>query len=389
MQILIHLLRKFKVVIYNILILLLCLFIIEAFFILNANFHFLKKPAYYFYETDYLSLEESEIKYGSGAFAVPQKHRALISEDLYNIPYAKIDEKTKRPLFELLKSSNIPASVRVQEHLLPPYENKIVYDVEYSIDKNHRRTVYNQEKKQKTAKYLLALGDSFTFGAGVTSGQDYPSQLAEKISNRTKIYNLGKPGFGPNDLLFQLQSEPRLLSDISEKEGVAIWLFIEDHIERFVCDLKCYQNGSNKYILGKPRYSIINDKLVHLGSFSEAVNLKRKLFYYLGQSEALKYSGFRPDYKPEDLNAVVTGLNEIKTILEQKNNLKKFYILFLGKFNEKQDLIDLLKRKDFGIIDISDIPVHKIKNMRIPFDGHPTSNYYWTISEILKKYAEL
>jgi len=43
---------------------------------------------------------------------------------------------------------------------------------------------------------VVVLGDSFTFGAGVNDGEEYPAVLAKRLAAKASIVNLGVGGFG-------------------------------------------------------------------------------------------------------------------------------------------------------------------------------------------------
>lgn len=378
-----------KIILINVLILFFCLSLIELFFIINSKYKFISRPPFHLNKAQDLNLKKVEDKYGSSIFLIPDQYKTVFDSRLENITDAQVNYFSMAPLYDVLGGKSTPGTVQVQTRLLPPNDDIVLSDAEYKIDKYRRRIVENQKNKTKPTKYMLALGDSMTLGAGVTSGHDYPSLLAKKISPDIKVYNFGKPGFGPNDLLLQLQTKPDVMGEVSQKEGLAIWLFIDSQFERFFCDFICYQKDYDQFIFHKPKYELDNDKLVNLGPFSQNWNFKKKLLYYLAQSETIKFSRFKFKYSDEQMRTLVTGFKEIKTILEQKKNLKKFYVLFPHPFEEKEQLAQLLENENINTIDISDIPFKSMKNMRIPFDRHPTSGQYWIITEILKKYIEI
>jgi hypothetical protein len=59
-----------------------------------------------------------------------------------------------------------------------------LYNVTYALNNYSKRVVEGQSVKKNAERFILAAGDSFTFGEGVTQGQDYPSQLASIISDK-------------------------------------------------------------------------------------------------------------------------------------------------------------------------------------------------------------
>jgi len=43
---------------------------------------------------------------------------------------------------------------------------------------------------------VVTLGDSYTFGMGVSDGDEYPAVLQRRLANRVSVVNLGEPGWG-------------------------------------------------------------------------------------------------------------------------------------------------------------------------------------------------
>ena len=336
-----------------------------------------------------MSQKEAELTYGASLFAPPDKYKSGYTKSKMDLAMVQVDPVSKFPLFEHLKHGKGASSVKIQTRLSPPYDDVIVYDVEYRLNKYNRRIVENQDLKIKAHDFVLAFGDSFTFGEGVTTGQDYPSQLARKLSPEKVVYNFGKPGYSANDLLFRLQTMKESLDGVKQNEGVAIWYFIDAHLERFFCDFQCYQPHFD-FIQEKPRYELIDNKLVYKGTIAETMTLRQNLLYFLAKSEALKFIGIDQyfDYSDIELRTFVAALKEIKLYLEQKKHLKKFYFFTGQTFRQKERIFQLLKDENIQVIDMSDVNIKKDHHMRIPYDRHPTSDFYWIVSEVLKKYLE-
>ena len=347
----------------------------------------MSRPAYY-PEPDVseLSIAEAEQKYGPALYREPddlKSHTPVINVAL--APF-EIEQSHKFPLWDLLKDAPVPKTIQIEVRLKPPNENIVVYNAEYKFDRYRRRKVENQDTKLNASQFILSLGDSLTFGEGVTTGHDYPSQLAKKLSADYFIYNYGKPGFGPNDLLFRLQTNLESFKDVKQNEGIVIWNFIRAQIDRAAYGFPSYMNSNNYYISNKPRYELILNKPVYLGKFSETVPFSQKLLQLLKNSETMKFvtDYLEVKYNVNEYKIFVALLKEIKIILEQSKNLKKFYLLNLYGSYRDPILFELLQEAGIEVIDFTFVP--KIDNKsRIPYEGHPNAAHYWFLTEMLKK----
>lgn len=364
--------------------------LVESLFVLNSHLRFFPVKEYFTTaERPLLTRAGAIEKYGSAPFSPPLEFKSSYKRPDIDPPGVRINHELKNPIFDLLSQRKASQTARVTLKLMPPNENIIVYDVEYRLDEFVRRRVENQAKKNAATKFVLALGDSHTFGEAVTTGQDYPSQLAKKLSPDYRTYNFGKPGFSVNDFLFRFQTNEESLAGVQETSGIAIWNFISAHLERFSCGFTCYQKNFS-YIRVKPKYILQDNKPVFVGSFEETMDLKQKILYAIAQSETLSYFGISQHlvFNESELRGFVAALKEIRAKIEQFKTLKKFYFVNFDSFNEKSELFRMLEHEGFEIIDLSDLDLRELKNMRIPYDFHPTSDYYWMLSEILSKKIE-
>ena len=112
------------------------------------------------------------------------------------------------------------------------FENKLLYQVKYTIDDHGLRIAspsVNTEKRQSNC--LLFFGDSFTFGEGVKDDETMPYRVSEKTKRRYHAYNFAFLGYGPHQMLAQLQ-EGLVDAAIECKPAVAIYQALPDHVSR-------------------------------------------------------------------------------------------------------------------------------------------------------------
>ncbi len=98
---------------------------------------------------------------------------------------------------------------------------------------------------------IMVLGDSFTFGDGVSDDETYPAYLQRMIPD-AEIINLGVRGYGHDQMLIQLQEEGFKL-----RPDVVILGFLTDDMERNLLRFRSY---------AKPMFVVDDGRLVLTGS---------------------------------------------------------------------------------------------------------------------------
>lgn len=84
-------------------------------------------------------------------------------------------------------------------------------------------------------KFLLFFGCSFAFGQGVSDDETLPSYTA-RYAPDYEPFNYACLGYGPQHMFFQLKDD-HLFSDITQNDGVAVYVFITDHVSRVLGDM--------------------------------------------------------------------------------------------------------------------------------------------------------
>jgi len=108
------------------------------------------------------------------------------------------------------------------------YRNKLLYNVQYTIDQNGLRIGFNHRQEPETA--VLFFGGSFTFGEGVNDNETMPYRFEEK--GIFKAFNFGFHGYGPHQMLAILENEMEksIVSDTPSK--YAVYQAIAGHVDR-------------------------------------------------------------------------------------------------------------------------------------------------------------
>ena len=78
-------------------------------------------------------------------------------------------------------------------------QEKLAYDVVYSVNEQSRRITPERGKEADSA--VLLFGCSFTFGIGVRDEETYAWKLAQALGEKYQVINLGVPSYGAHQLL--------------------------------------------------------------------------------------------------------------------------------------------------------------------------------------------
>ncbi len=120
-------------------------------------------------------------------------------------------------------------------------------DVDYTTGPDHFRIVPKATANPDAC--VLAFGDSFTFGYGVSDDETYPARLVERSARRVAAHNFGVLGWGPHQFLAGLQSG-RFQRAVRCRPTDAVYLMIPNHIWRASGVTTPWDTSGPRYRLG-------------------------------------------------------------------------------------------------------------------------------------------
>lgn len=246
-------------------------------------------------------------------------------------------------------------------------DKSIVYDLDHW---GFRVTPSNNDAK----KHAIFLGCSMVFGDGIRDNETLPYHFAKKNKNFTP-YNFAHSGASPSPILYFLNNN-KLANFVNEKDGIIIFSFIDNHVNRALAAIDEYQN-----IAYHPLYKINGLNEVYMAS--KSVKQVDGALYYpksiWSQTMTSKYF-LKESHSEYEMNTFCSLMNSISNnLIENFPNSK----IFLLKYPEISKLkIENCLSKDFKIIDLSNIPRPKKFNTH-PDGFHPISEENEWLSEIL------
>ena len=139
------------------------------------------------------------------------------------------------------------------------YGDSVIYDVAYTTDAHGLRVTAPPEASVKEC--VVFFGDSITFGEGVSDTENFPFLVSQAAAGRYATYNFGFPGYGPHQMLANLQSG-RVDRIVRCSPGYFVYLCIPDHAARVA--------GHDSWDTHGPRFRLLPDgSVVQQGHFDD------------------------------------------------------------------------------------------------------------------------
>jgi hypothetical protein len=196
-----------------------------------------------------------------------------------------------------------------------------LFSVEYSIDELGRRMTPQSETGCRE-KYLMFFGGSNTFGYGASDSQTLPAYTAG-FASRYKVYNYSYQGYGPQHT-HALLAERDLRSEVAEVDGVAVYVFIDDHVKRVMNTMR------SRWVHRSPYYVLDEAGQVQRhGNFNTARPITYRLYHdFLLHSSTLEFFGidFPIGVSNEDIKLVAAVLRSAADHYETKFGNNSFVV---------------------------------------------------------------
>jgi hypothetical protein len=255
------------------------------------------------------------------------------------------------------------------------------YQATYTTDAYHRRITPVNHREQRR-NFLLFFGCSMTFGLGVNDNETMPFYAALYASHY-QPYNYGVSGYGPNYMLAQLQ-RGELTKEIPEHQGIAIYTFIDDHIDRAIGEMRHYNNWEQH----APFYTLdADDRLVRKGDFTSGRPLVSFLYWVMGKSQILQYFNitFPPSIREEHIRLTARMIVEARTAFHQQFPSAEFYVLLYPGVRRGQDLIPYLAQAGVKYLDYATLIDWPHPELTQADRGHPTAQGHKMVAAQLAK----
>lgn len=269
------------------------------------------------------------------------------------------------------------------------YKNKLVFNVTYSIDKNGLR-ISPPYDESNLMGCVLFFGCSFSYGIGVNDSETLPYQVGIQTHGKYRIYNFGLGGYGPHQMLSEL--EHNIVKNVvnCKENTYAIYQAIPDHINR-VAGLSYWDYHGPRYVLEK------NKEVSFAGNFDDVTILPKIILKYLNKSLIYRdIIGNRRFFnRDNDINLYVGIVCAAKKNFEKLYPDGKFHIIFWDnrfrndekteKVIEWKEVLKSFRDKGLNVHLMSKI-LPEYQNNRFkynisPYDSHPSPLAHRLIAE--------
>ncbi len=248
-----------------------------------------------------------------------------------------------------------------------PKTDALIYKADYVIDSNLLRKTTSID----SGPAIVFFGDSYTFGDGVENSETLPQQLADLLTPRQRVVNLGFTGYSPQQFLREMETG-RFDSVIGPDPKLFVFLTAAWHAERTAC--KAYWTPHAPY------YALEDGRVVYKGDCNQGAGLL--LREWLENSAAYRWliEPYRHQVSHDDVNLYVSTLEAAVKMAKEKYGVATVipylrvppdYLRASGFTDD--EIMARLRAAGGMVIDASLADKERSGAViSIPGDGHPT-----------------
>ena len=256
--------------------------------------------------------------------------------------------------------------------------NTLAYDVTYGIDSRGLRVTPGSN----ASRSLLFLGCSFTFGDGVEDHETLPHQVARMTRGRYRVFNFGRSGCGPHDILAMMETDvtDRIVGPVVPR--LVLYQALPCHVRRAA--------GIDHGADGGPRYVLAEDGSLAQDGYYQPWHgtpglLRSKVFKQVDKSSIGKrVLALRRPVTSRDVGLTLAIVSRLRDLVLRKWPRAEFHVLIW------EDHPWIPARLIRGLA-AAGIATHRISAAipeinndatpyEIPLDGHPNARAYGYIA---------
>lgn len=311
------------------------------------------------------------------------KVKKIYKEKIYpGDSWGRKDDKVLAYINKPNKKINLKGFIKKRNDVNSDWLVTEIYTNKYAnTDYLSRRIVPFIKSKKIKNKFLLFFGGSRTFGAGVDDDETYPYYVSKKLG--LKAYSYSASGWGPGQFLAILQKKDEYLI-FDEKEGIAIYYMIPQHIHRLRGFFpQYYKSNYPKFIRnGLNRVIYEGNHIAKKSNIWNFLNKKSYTFKYF-------FKGIQPILF-YDYHFTADVLNEIKILLNEKKIAKRFIVFLSGSFGTewKKKIIPYLKKNNIEYVNLDELYPLKIPYTLHYMDKHLSPLGNKILAEEVTKYIK-
>lgn len=263
------------------------------------------------------------------------------------------------------------------------FEGDTLFDVHYTFDGDHIRVTPDHSPKKD--KYAVFFGCSIAFGYGLEDNETFPYWFQK--NSEYNSYNMAYNGYGTNQMLGRMEYQNlREYVEAGETNGVGVYVFFWDHIERAIGSMARYTG----WLSNAPYYTMDDGKLIRKKQFRNGRPVISKMYELLNQSSVINYFDVA---LPSELNdnhfdLVSEMVAEAQRMYKKQFGNDNFYMVIYPSYvqgdpKKYQKFLSYLKKKNVKYIDLSAKVEYKPWHAIHAEESHPNAATNDTLSRML------
>lgn len=261
---------------------------------------------------------------------------------------------------------------------------KFIHNVTYKTDEFGRRItpVKNREKRDK---FIAFFGCSFVWGSCLQENETIPAYVA-KLAPRYMPYNYGRGASGTNYLLALLENR-KINKQINEKEGLGLYVFINDHIDRSVPNI--FYAASMFFM---PYYEYQDGRLKRNGSFITGKPIETNIYRAADRMQLYQHFPFPSQkYNEYHYNYICDMIQLAQEKFMEQFPKAEFYVLFHPQHSSyAEGLAPCLDHRQIKYLIFNNLfSPGEERLYTVPYDGHPNATANYKIAEAIVKRLKL
>ncbi|GMW00954.1 MAG: hypothetical protein AMXMBFR84_20910 [Candidatus Hydrogenedentota bacterium] len=259
----------------------------------------------------------------------------------------------------------------------------------YSFDRYGRRATPDGMPGPTRTRGVMVFGCSFVQGSGVNDDETLPNRIA-LLARECAVYNYGYGGYGPQQMLAQLEKET-LASELEVSIDRVLYVYIPAHIRRAAGSMVVTTRWGRHF----PAYeSNAKGELVNTGAYLEVHPWRVRLFDTLKHEQIGKY--FAMDFPPFIPDSQVEYAARL-IIASRDRAVGRFGARFTAILwprhprdeTDGRRILPYLKAAGVDVLDYTDLPEAAESGFLIPYDQHPAAEAHAILARYIVRDLEL
>lgn len=259
------------------------------------------------------------------------------------------------------------------------HEGDTSFHVHYNFDHFSKRIT--PKLSDHSDEYALFFGCSIAFGYGLNNDETMPFYYQK--NGGISAYNFGYNGHGTNHMLARLELN-YLREQVKENNGVAYYIFFEDHIQRAIGTMHRYTS----WLHDAPYYQKKGGQIKRKMNFKEGRPFLSWLYETLYQSSIIEYFSidFPLKITRDHIEIVALMVEESKNLYSKQFGNEDFYVVLLPLSGESSDnletFIEIIDSLGIKTIDLREYLVYD-DVYSLKGDPHPNAKFNEVIAKAL------